>query len=631
VTFWGGLLLAVLAQWFLSYCREFAWIGGAAYAMALVLFAGSVIHHRSSLWLGLKLLFVTCAVGSVIWAAHLAHVRHDYGRAASVWGAGVALAIVASLGVRRWRLRVGWWREAVAVGCLFIVALALRLVRLGRFPDLMLGDEGSMAMDAARVLRGDPVNPFGVGWFAHPSLFFYLEAAGLHLFGWNLFGLRFAAALLGALGVPAVYVLAKGVWGRQVAWVSAFFLAGWGLSLQLSRLALNNSADPLFGALVLAGLHRGLTHGRRWGFVVAGLMMGMGMYFYYGTRLLIPLVPLMLAFAGARRLRKRWRGILVFVLLALVVAGPLLVDFILSPGVFLYRQETIGIGGTFYRRELEREQMITGDPLWLLLAKRVGRAVFPFVYARDEGFFYSSNEPMLYVFSGVLFVLGVGLALINRREARYAVMLGWLGLMVLLGGILLTAPPQYQRYLIAAPAVCMLVGRAAVVLVRWVSGLWGWRRVVSRGAVLCAALALLIVNVAYYFGVYAPSGTFGDRDTEIADRTARLMADLGPGYTTYFFSAYMTLESFSSVRFLAPEADWVEVVGPPPVDWTFVQTGQGALFVLLQERADELPLLRELFPGGVEQQIVGRNGETLFTVYRVDSVVAQPSTEGDLR
>jgi hypothetical protein len=145
--------------------------------------------------------------------------------------------------------------------------------------------------------------------------------------------------------------------------------------------------------------------------------------------------------------------------------------------------------------------------------------------------------------------------------------------------------------------------------------------VVRRGLVLLLAVALLLINVGYYLGVYVPSGAFHwDRNTETADRTARLMATLGPDYVTYFFgTTYMPLNAFrASVSFLAPGAQWVDVLESPPADWNFVREEQGALFVVLPQRESDLPLLRERFPGGEETQVVGQTGEVLFTTYRVD-------------
>jgi 4-amino-4-deoxy-L-arabinose transferase-like glycosyltransferase len=574
------------------------------------------------------------AAGLVAWAAYLAHECHRYEYAALLWIGGVALA-AAVLGGQFRKRRLPKWRrqEAVAVALLFAVALALRLIKLGQIPDLMSGDEGSMALDAGRILDGHLANPFETGWLSHSNLFFYLEAAALRVFGWNLFGLRFTAAVLGALGVPAVYLLGKGAFGRQTAWIGAFFLAGWGLPLQLSRLALNNSADPLFGSLLLAFLQRGLVHGRRGYFVAAGLALGASLYFYHGTRLLVLLVPVVLAFSGWRRVWRHRRGLLAFAIVALLVAGPLLIHFVRVPSDFTERYEVLG---SLRSMQMEGEQSDTGKSTSWLWLEHLERSVLAFVYVRDRGFFYMADTPMLQVLSGALFVLGAGLSLLHWREARYAVLLIWLGLTIVLGGWALEFPPQYQRYLIASPAVCLLVGQAAVILLRAGRRIWEWRPAVCQHLVVLIAVVLLALNAGYYFGIYTPAGDFGDRNTEIADRTARLMAAVGPGYTTYFLGMpYMPLGGFNSVRFLAPGADWIQVDESPLAGWSFVQEGQGALFVVMEERLDDLPRLYDRFPDGERQQIEGRKGGVLFVVYQVDAAHVHlpagvpPSAEGE--
>jgi 4-amino-4-deoxy-L-arabinose transferase-like glycosyltransferase len=568
--------------------------------------------------LALRLFLVIGAAGLVAWAAYLAHERHRYEYAVLPWIGGVALVAAVLSGQFRKRRLPKWWRqEAVAVTLLSVVALALRLIRLGQIPDLMSGDEGSMALDAGRILDGHLANPFGTGWLSHSNLFFYMQAAALRVLGWNLFGLRFTAAVLGALGIPAVYLLGKGAFGRQVAWIGAFFLAGWGLPLQLSRLALNNSADPLFGSLLLAFLQRGLVHGRRGYFVAAGLALGASLYFYHGTRLLVLLVPVVLAFSGWRRVWRHRQGLLAFTIVALLVAAPLLVHFVKVPSNFTERYEVLG---SLRSMQMEGEQSDTGKSMSWLWLEHLERSVLAFVYVRDRGFFYMADTPMLQVLSGALFVLGVGLSLLHWREARYTVLLIWLGLTVVLGGWVLEFPPQYQRYLIVSPAVCLLVGRATVILLRAARRIWDWRPAVCQHLVVLIAVVLLALNAGYYFGVYTPAGDFGDRNTEIADRTARLMAAVGPGYTTYFLGmSYMPLSGFNSVRFLAPGADWVQVDESPLADWSFVQEGRGALFVVMEERSDDLPLLYDRFRGGEKWQVEGRKGGVLLSVYRVDA------------
>jgi len=627
----AGLCLGVLSQCVLIYLRDLAWAGGLGGAVAVVLFVVSlvwssrrVLLRRSSNRPAWRFLAVVVAAGLVVVAAYLAHTglpaTRDYRCAVLLWGAGVVLAVLALLrprDLRRWLPRVGRG-EAVGVGLLLAVALALRLVGLGVFPDVMSGDEGEFALEARNILAGDLSNPFGTGWYANTNGYFYLQAAALRLLGLNLFALRLPTALLGALAVVAVYLLARVTFGRETAWVSSLFMAGWSFTLHFSRLAFSNGADPFFGALALAFLQRGLLGGRQMDFVAAGLVLGGSLYSYVGARLLVLVVLAVLFFSGARRLRRRWRGLLAFAVVWLLVTGPLLAYFARFPQVFFERHGYVGL---FQSGQLMLERMMTGEPVWWLLLEHLGVTASVFTYTLDMGWFYRAAIPMLYLLSGALFLLGVGLAAARWREVRYKVLLTWIGLTVVLAGWLLKLPPHYDRYLVAAPAVALLVGRAGAVALRRTAQLCGWRGATRRRLTMILAAALLAVNAGYYIGVYVPSGSFyWDRNTVIADRTARLMASLGPGYVTYFFgTTLMPLSAFdASVSFLAPEAEWVDVLESPPADWGFVQKGRGALFVVIPERERDLPLLRARFPGGEERQVLGRRGEVVFTTYRID-------------
>lgn len=634
---WGMLVslpIALLSQCILTCFPSARWIGIVGYAVALSFLVGSLGKRSRRLtileWaarLSWRFSFLAAAAILVAWAAYVAHSgQPEEGgvrQALVLWGLGLALGVVGLAGpaIRGLVWRRGWWREASVVGLLFVVALLLRTVGLAQFPDVMSGDEGSMALEAGRILDGSPVNPFGTGWLGHHNLFFYMEATALRLLGHSLFGLRFTAALLGALGVAAVYLLARWSFGREVAWIAAAFATGWGLPLHFSRLALNNSADLLVGALVLALLQRGLLRGSRLAFVASGLALGLGLYFYYGTRLLIPIVLVVLFVAGARRLRRHWRGLVAFAFVALLACGPLIVHLIQHPDYLFPRGAEIGL---FRSGQLAYEQQLTGEPVWLLALAHLGRATFAFIYTPDEGYFYRPSTPMLTVFSGALFVLGVGLALRRWREERYAVLLAWIGLTVVFGGFLLTSPPHYQRYLIAAPAVCLLVGKSAAAMLRLAARMGHWRPRLRRAGAVLVAVALLAIDAGYYFGVYAPRGAFiWDRNTLIADRTARLMAELGPQDVTYFFGTdYMPLRAFNSVPFLAPQAEWMDVLDHPGEEWGFVDESRGAFFVVIPEREGDLEALRERFPGGEEAVVRARSGSVLFTTYYVAPPVA---------
>jgi len=117
-----------------------------------------------------------------------------------------------------------------------------------------------MGLEARDVLDGAMRDPFTTGWLSHPTLWFYVQAASLRVFGDSVVRLRMISALLGAATIPALYVFARRPFGARVALSAAALLALYHVHIHFSRIGLNNVADPLFALLtytcLLAGLRR---------------------------------------------------------------------------------------------------------------------------------------------------------------------------------------------------------------------------------------------------------------------------------------------------------------------------------------------------------------------------------------
>ena len=117
----------------------------------------------------------------------------------------------------------GWLRD------LLILAVVLGIPffqYLGGLP-LMDPDEGRYAEIPREMLeRGDLITPTlnYVKYFEKPPLLYWINAASLKLFGQNEFAARFPSALCGLLTVLATYVIARKLYGRRAALLSALIL-----------------------------------------------------------------------------------------------------------------------------------------------------------------------------------------------------------------------------------------------------------------------------------------------------------------------------------------------------------------------------------------------------------------------
>ena len=117
----------------------------------------------------------------------------------------------------------GWLRD------LLILAVMLGIPffqYLGGLP-LIDPDEGRYAEIPREMLeRGDLITPTlnYVKYFEKPPLLYWINAASLKVFGLNESAARFPSALCGLLTVLATYVIARQLYGRRCALISALIL-----------------------------------------------------------------------------------------------------------------------------------------------------------------------------------------------------------------------------------------------------------------------------------------------------------------------------------------------------------------------------------------------------------------------
>ncbi|MBF6611629.1 MAG: glycosyltransferase family 39 protein [Chloroflexi bacterium] len=182
-------------------------------------------------------------------------------------------------------LRLSRRVETVVVFLIFLLALGLRLYRLGDWTTGMHGDEGEAGMDALSILQGNRVSPFLTGWFSQPNFYYWGIALTMKVFGTSLFGLRMFSTLAGSLMILPFYFLVKIWFGTRTAIIAAILLSISDVAIHFSKQEFSNITTPLFLVTGFYFLSRGLRTKRTLDFVLAGYAFMLTMYFYMGGRL----------------------------------------------------------------------------------------------------------------------------------------------------------------------------------------------------------------------------------------------------------------------------------------------------------------------------------------------------------
>jgi len=505
-------------------------------------------------------------------------------------------------------------RDVVLSLALFALAMVLRAIAMTRFPDTYSGDEGSAGLFAVELLTGKANNLFGVGWFSFPALYFTVQSAAIAVLGQTIEAVRLTSTLAGGLTVVALYWLGRAMFDRTTALLAAFYLATAHYHIHMSRIALNNVWDGLFGTLAIFGLWYGWRSGRRSAFILCGLALGLGQYFYVTIRTLPILFLIWSAVAFWRQraqFRQRFHGLVLATLVALVLYLPLGLFFLDNPDEFQAPLNRVSIFGEWLENELSLGQRTTGE---IILDQAIAGILG---YTHEPlRLLYNPGSPLLLAGAAVLFVLGVLWALLNF-DLRYLLMI-----LPLLAAVAANAisqdSPASQRYILAMPVVALFIALPLAQAVEWLRGQYPRARyaIVTAAFVLLALVA--VVDVNYYFNRVYDNYVLGGLNTEVATEVAYFLRDKEPAVQDVYFFGFprMGYYSLSTIPFLAPMKKGIDITEPLSVPPDFPLSGP-TLFIFLPERINELNLVRARYPVGEYQEFYSDKGELLFAAYEV--------------
>lgn len=490
---------------------------------------------------------------------------------------------------RRW--------EALAVVSILLVAAAFRLLAIQVLPPGLYQDEAVNGVNAQTILAGMPRIYYG----EREPLYMYLAAIGTLLLGPTPLALRVTSAFTGILGVAAGGAFARQLFGRRIGLITAAGLASSLWLTTLSRIGFRAITLPMVECLGLALLWRSTYTGRTRDYALSGAVLGLTLYTYLSARFLpIALFAFVLVTGILHRdwLRKQIRGLIVAGIAAFVVCIPLGLYAHRHPEMLLGRPDQVALPG--------------GAAFLPALVVNIGRVLGMVVLHGDENWRQNlSGAPVFDPLNGLLFFIGLAVALRLRRPASTFVLLS--ALILLMPSMLSIDAPHYLRTIAAAPALYAIwalgVVETAHVLAKHFPSLVA-RVGFENRALTASVVGTLVVMVALtvsiarngwdYFGIYAKSPQVAGAFNDDLATAGRFLAS-SPTWQTNRQNVYVTdryrLDRASLVYFLYPKLT-------PSEQANWLSPGNAGVF-FPQEKAVPLPTAPSLY-------IVGGNGQTVI-------------------
>lgn len=386
-----------------------------------------------------------------------------------------------------------WWATTV----LLLIIVSLRTACLESVPPGLTHDEASNAHDAVGILHGVHRIYFPVG-YGHEPLYNYSLALTTAALGQSIFTLRLTTVGWALVQIIMTAALARRWWGRRA---TLMVLAGYAISFWAQMIARVGLRAPTLPAMLAIAAwaydHASTTANSRaawkW-YSITGVVLGLSTYTYMASRgmpLLFLGYLLSTRFLDQRRFRNIWAGSLLVLIVALLVAMPLMIYLLRHPGV---EQRVSQLSGAI-------QALREGDPVPLL--KNVTASLPMLLWRGDAFWLYNiAGRPGLEPLLAGIFLIGTTQAITHMRDRRHLFLLWWLATGV---APALLAPPAYNllHAVAAMPATLLLACRGALTIIAWT------RQIATRSRIALILIGLIVAlgsgfeSAHAYFAVWA--------------------------------------------------------------------------------------------------------------------------------
>jgi len=556
---------------------------------------------------------------------------------AMVWAMAILTLAMAVLSAQRrmvpdTRPFLRW--EYAALFLLIVGSLAARGIDLGRVPALMDQDEAAFAREGATVayVYHLQATPFEQGQYSYARAYQLLIGVSALLFGKTLFAARLPAMLLGAFGVPAVYLLGRELFNRTVGLLAALFMLGWAYHALFSRIALNQPGDPVFTTLAFYFMLRGLRRQQVFDYFMAGLTLAVAQLFYLGARLAPIVMVVYLAYLFIRQpkiLAKQWRFLALMVFVGLIISLPQNYWIYYFQQPFTTRLSEKSIFASAGGNNSVIGQAIQDGTAVTYLTNQVVYSLGGLFTTQDTGGWYGNGSNLMGVLGAPLLLIGVLSTLrVFWSRPRWILPLLWALAVIGSGSTLNFSPPAYERYFPGVSAYSLLVAVGIWVIALGVGRAFKQQRLVKPLLVFMGAV-VLIGNLAFYLFDYLPTGHYFNnlnnwRTNRVADEIQTAVND---GRYVILVSAFgQEIQNTPVIQYYLAGTPYTYIdttvtdsIMNGTID-TSINYNKPLTFLISASSHNDLLKIKESFPNGTLSSAYLSQDHTLaFYIYNVNA------------
>lgn len=382
--------------------------------------------------------------------------------------------------------------------CILLIAILLRLWKIGSVPISLHGDEVGVGYNALSLIR-DGIDEYGKPWplvfrADVPPIIFYATIPSIVAFGSTNIAVRFPSVIAGIITLLLFNKLIRSLFETDVihknkitstTFFATFIFALSPVFVQLSRIAHDGNYALLFQFVGILVFLRFLRNKHIYWWYLCVLTMGLAAYSYHAPRLTAVLILLGWGW-WARKLLTR-RNVILSILLFLIVVSPILFDIAHKPvsatrigGINIFIGEKLTLTSVaMLPIKLGINYILQYDFTQLFLDTQSSR----YFNVYQVGLLYITLLPLLLY--GIFFVW---------KKSKYRFLLFWWLLISVAPGALTQGPANTGRNIFFFPVFIILIAYGFMFLIS--------KRMVKKSFITLLAICLFSINVGWFLHQY---------------------------------------------------------------------------------------------------------------------------------
>jgi 4-amino-4-deoxy-L-arabinose transferase-like glycosyltransferase len=500
-----------------------------------------------------------------------------------------------------------------------LIGFGLRYWNLLAIPSHVDNDIAFIGTTSLKLIQSGNYNWIGSSDSGGLLAYDQLISWSMRLFGQNQYGVVMISVIFGTLSLPLTFLLGKEMGGKKVGLIAMALLTINYTHIQFSRILFGPSAT-LFTVLAAYFLLRGWHSKHPAWFALSGVSIGLGLLTYESSRILPVIIVILIVWQWLwhpldfRATIKNW---LILILGALIAFGPYLVYALQNLSRFNGRGNDVMLWNPqIWQHEMDAYHTTSAiQVIW----EQIWRTFLTLHLTGDSSPQFAFQRPMVSPLTAALVVLGLAYCIPRLKNLKYFLLILWVGITFIFGGVLTYDPPFWPHLNITLPAIVLLAALGADKLTYLLEPLF--RR--HGKTIVNSVLTMAIISTgflnwdAYYNYVKDNAGP--------RVRMSRYLASLHPGYQVYLIDSEHNWNDFIFQFFNRGTSG--ENMDPETLTKLPPDIKQPTVFILYQH-PELWPILQHLYPYGLTVTHDNNENNLVFISFEIvpPGISLQPKT-----